>query len=197
MVQKSSSESQRVASDPRSKPLLPSPVLGMLIFVIAELMMFGGLISAFAIVKAGALSWPPPGQPRLPIEATALNTAILLTSAWVLFRANRAFHLDPATAKRPLFIAIGLGTFFVGFQGYEWVSLIGHGLTLTSSNFGSFFYLIVGLHGLHALAGLFVLSRSATKLRRGVLAAGSFAGSQVLWYFVVGLWPVLYLLVYL
>ena len=58
--------SLRVISDTRPQPLLPNPVLGMLIFVIAELMMFGGLISAFSIVKAGALSWPPPGQPRRP-----------------------------------------------------------------------------------------------------------------------------------
>ncbi len=117
-----STVSLRVLSDARPQPLLPNPVLGMLIFVIAELMMFGGLISAFSIVKAGALNWPPPGQPRLPVEATAFNTAILLASAWALFHANRAFLLDRATAKRPLFAAIGLGAFFVCFQGYEWVA---------------------------------------------------------------------------
>ena len=189
--------SLRLVSEARPRPLLPSPVLGMLIFVIAELMMFAGLISAFSIVKAGALGWPPPGQPRLPVEATAFNTAMLLASAGALFHANRAFLLDRATARGPLFAAIGLGAFFVCFQGYEWISLISHGLTLTSSNYGSFFYLIVGTHGLHALAGLAVLARSALKLRRGSLAAGDFAASQVFWYFVVGLWPVLYLLVYL
>jgi heme/copper-type cytochrome/quinol oxidase subunit 3 len=189
--------SLRVISDPRPRPLLPSPVLGTLIFVIAELMMFGGLISAFSIVKAGALGWPPPGQPRLPVEATAFNTAMLLASAGALYHANRAFLLDRASAKRSLFAAIGLGAFFVCFQGYEWLSLIGHGLTLTSSNYGSFFYLIVGAHGLHALAGLAVLSHAAVKLRRGLLVPSHFVASQVFWYFVVGLWPVLYLLVYL
>jgi heme/copper-type cytochrome/quinol oxidase subunit 3 len=187
----------RVVSDPRPQPLLPSPVLGMLIFVIAELMMFGGLISAFSIVKSGALGWPPPGQPRLPVEATAFNTVMLLASAGALFHANRAFSTDRDTAKRSLFCAIALGVFFVCFQGYEWISLIGHGLTLTSSNYGSFFYLIVGIHGLHALAGLAVLSRSALQLNRGQLASSQFVASQVFWYFVVGMWPVLYLLVYL
>ena len=185
--------SLRVISNPRPQPLLPSPVLGMLIFVIAELMMFAGLISAFSIVKAGALGWPPPGQPRLPVEATAFNTAMLLASAVALFHANRAFLLDRASAKSPLFAAIGLGAFFVGFQGYEWISLISHGLTLTSSNYGSFFYLIVGMHGLHASAGLAVLAHSALKLHRGLLAPSGFAARPVFWYFVVGLWPVLYL----
>jgi len=189
--------SLRVISDPGLRPILPSPVLGMLIFVIAEMMMFAGLMSAFSIVKAGALGWPPPGQPRLPVEATAFNTAALLASAIFLFVANRAYARNRDLAERPLFTAMGLGGFFVAFQGYEWVSLIRQGLTLTSSNHGSFFYLIVGMHGLHAIAGLAALGRSALKLRQGRLASSSFVATQVFWYFVVGLWPLLYFMVYL
>jgi heme/copper-type cytochrome/quinol oxidase subunit 3 len=83
------------------------------------------------------------------------------------------------------------------FQGYEWVALIRQGLTLTSSTHGSFFYLIVGMHGLHAIAGLMVLGQTAFKLSRSVLAVSTFAAAQVFWYFVVGLWPILYFLVYL
>lgn len=192
-----STASLRVISDPRPTPVLPNSVMGTLIFVIAELMMFAGLISAFTIVKAGALGWPPPGQPRLPVEATAFNTAMLLASAAVLFYSGRAFDGSRDAAKRPLFVAIGLGAFFVCFQGYEWISLIRHGLTLTSSNYGSFFYLIVGMHGLHALAGLAMLVRAALKLTGGLLAASTFAAARLFWYFVVGLWPILYFLVYL
>ncbi len=196
MTQRSAA-SLRVISHPRLRPILPDPVLGMLIFVIAEMMMFAGLMSAFSIVKAGALGWPPPGQPRLPVEATAFNTAVLLASAVFLFVANRAYARNRNLAKRLLFTAMGLGAFFVVFQGYEWISLIRQGLTLTSSNHGSFFFLIVGMHGLHAIAGLTILGRSALKLSRGRLAPSSFAATQVFWYFVVGWWPVLYFLVYL
>jgi heme/copper-type cytochrome/quinol oxidase subunit 3 len=92
---------------------------------------------------------------------------------------------------------MGLGAFFVAFQGYEWISLIRQGLSLTSSNHGSFFYLIVGMHGLHAIAGLVALGRSAFELRRGRLTPSSFVAIQVFWYFVVALWPVLYFMVYL
>jgi len=169
----------------------------VLIFVIAEMMMFAGLMSAFSIAKAGALGWPPPGQPRLPVEATAFNTAALLASAVFLFVANSRFARDRNLAKRPLFAAMGLGAFFVAFQGYEWISLIRQGLSLTSSNHGSFFYLIVGMHGLHAIAGLVALGRSALELRQGRLAPSSFVAIQVFWYFVVALWPVLYFMVYL
>jgi heme/copper-type cytochrome/quinol oxidase subunit 3 len=189
--------SLRAISDPRLRPILPSPVLGVLIFVIAEMMMFAGLMSAFSIAKAGALGWPPPGQPRLPVEATAFNTAALLASAVFLFVANSRYARDRNLAKRPLFTAMGLGAFFVAFQGYEWISLIRQGLSLTSSNHGSFFYLIVGMHGLHAIAGLVALGRSALELRQGRLAPSSFVAIQVFWYFVVALWPVLYFMVYL
>jgi heme/copper-type cytochrome/quinol oxidase subunit 3 len=189
--------SLRAISDPRLRPILPSPVLGVLIFVIAETMMFAGLMSAFLIAKAGALGWPPPGQPRLPVEATAFNTAALLASAVFLFVANSRYARDRNLAKRPLLTAMGLGAFFVAFQGYEWISLIRQGLSLTSSNHGSFFYLIVGMHGLHAIAGLAALGRSAFELQRGRLTPSSFVAIQVFWYFVVALWPVLYFMVYL
>jgi len=189
----------RVITDPRPPPVLPSAVLGMLIFVIAEVMLFAGLISGFLILKASASvlgSWPPPGQPRLPVEETAFNTLALLTSGLMLWRAQRAFADSHARALRPLAIAIALGAFFVLFQGYEWVMMIGQGLTLTSSNHGSFFYLIVGLHAVHAVAGLALLSWTWGRLRGGFLAGSSFAAAQVFWFFVVGLWPILYLLVY-
>jgi cytochrome c oxidase subunit III len=187
----------RVITDPRPRPVLPSAVLGMLIFVSTEVMLFAGMISAFLILRASAVgAWPPAGQPRLPLEETAINTVALLASGFMLWRARRAFADSPASAVRPLTIAMALGAFFVLFQGYEWVMMIGQGLTLTSSNHGSFFYLIVGLHGAHVVAGLAVLSWAWWRLRGGFLAGSSFAAAQVFWFFVVGLWPVLYLLVY-
>ena len=76
----------------RHGPVVSNGVLGMLIFIIAEVMFFAGLISAFMIVKSNAVSgWPPPGQPTLPAGETAINTAALLLSAVVLFFANRDF----------------------------------------------------------------------------------------------------------
>jgi cytochrome c oxidase subunit 3 len=187
----------RVITDPRPRPVLPSAVLGMLIFVGAEVMLFAGMISAFLILRASAAgAWPPAGQPRLPLGETAINTAALLASGFMLFRARRAFAIAPSQALRPLTIAMALGAFFVLFQGYEWVMMIGQGLTLQSSNHGSFFYLIVGLHAAHVVAGLTVLSWAWWRLRGGFLASSNFAAAQVFWFFVVGLWPILYFLVY-
>ncbi len=183
---------------PPREQILPSAVLGMLIFVMCETMLFAGLISAFTIVRTSALgAWPPPGQPRLPLEETAINTAALLLSGVLLYLAHRAFRREPGSARRPLLISIGLGAFFVIFQGFEWAALLREGLTLTSSNHGSFFYLIVGMHALHAVAALIVLVYVWDRLRRSRPISSLFYGAQVFWYFVVGLWPILYLRVYL
>jgi len=187
----------RLAAESERTPLIPSAVMGMLIFVLTELMLFSGLISAFVIVRAGAMVWPPPGQPRLPLEETAFNTAVLLASGVALFLAQRRFFHDREAARRPLLAAMILGAFFVVFQGVEWVRLIREGLTVTSSALGSFFYLIVGLHALHAVAALAVLVYTWRRLERGWLAQHQLAAAQVFWYFVVGLWPILYGVVYL
>jgi cytochrome c oxidase subunit 3 len=186
-----------IVATARREPVVSSSLLGMLLFIASEAMFFAGLISAFTIVRSGAPVWPPPGQPRLPLEETALNTAALLASGVLLIFARRAFNRRRESAAKPLLAAMGLGAFFVVFQGVEWAALLNEGLTLTSSSLGSFFYLIVGIHALHAVAALGLLVRTYVRLRRGWLASSQLASAEAFWYFVVGLWPILYMRVYL
>jgi heme/copper-type cytochrome/quinol oxidase subunit 3 len=187
----------RLAAEARRTPVVPNGALGMLMFVASEGMLFAGLISAFHIIRSSALVWPPPDQPRLPVQETLVNTAALLASGVALFLAQRAFRRDWRRAKAPLAVAMALGAFFVGAQGVEWVALVRQGLTLTSSSLGSFFYLIVGMHGLHAVAALAGLAYTWWLLQRGWRAQNQLAAAAVFWYFVVGLWPILYSVVYL
>jgi cytochrome c oxidase subunit III len=183
----------------RPKPLLPSAVLGTALFVIAEAMLFTGFISAYTIVEANAPPgmWPPPDQPRLPLALTAFTTTLLLASGVLLWHAGRCFRKDEDSARRPMLIALLLGSGFVGIQGVEWARLLAEGLTLTSSSFGGFFYLIVGAHALHAIPALGVLFLQWRKLLGGTLTDEGFAASRLFWYFVVLVWPVVYLKVYL
>ncbi len=182
----------------RREPVVPNGVLGMLIFVATEVMFFSGLISAFVIGKSNAIGgWPPPGQPRLPVEETAVNTAALLASGIALYFANRAFKKDSPNTKRLLGLAIGLGGFFVLFQGSEWVALIGEGLTITSGQLGGYFYLLVGTHALHVVVGFIILVYTYRKLTHHHLDRFTFWPAQIFWYFVVGVWPILYWQVYL
>ena len=182
----------------RRRQVAPNGVIVMLIFVFAEIMFFAGFVSAHTIVKSGAIGgWPPPGQPRLPIEQTAINTAALIASGLLLYVAHRRFAKDPSAARVPMAIAMALGTFFVAFQGIEWVALLREGLTLTSSTHGAFFYLIVGAHGLHAVAALLALGYCFVRLLRRNLVMPQLMTAEIFWYFVVAVWPVLYWRVYL
>lgn len=186
----------RPALPGRRRPAVPSAVLGMLIFIVTEVMFFAGLISAFAIVKSNAVvAWPPPGQPRLPIEATALNTLALVLSGVAVFAAWRAFERRSARARPLLFAGLVLGALFLVGQGLEWIALLAEGLTLTTSAHASFFYLIVGAHGLHVVGALAVLARACLRLDR--IEEPGLRATMILWTFVVSVWPVLYALVYL
>ena len=188
----------RLVSEEHGEPkVISSGVLGMTLFVLTEIMLFSGMISAFAIVKASSPIWPPPDQPRLPFEETAINTLALFASGVLLYLAQRRFNVDRESARNPLIASIVLGTFFVLFQGWEWASMLAQGLTLTSSTLGSFFYLIVGTHALHAIVALGLLFRIWRRHATGWLQPSQIATAAVFWYFVVGAWPVIYWQLYL
>ena len=191
---------QALTAPVRAGRLAENGVIGMALAVFVEVMLFAGFISAFVIVRNSTPPglWPPPDQPRLPVASTAVNTAMLLASGVFLFFAQRAFsRRGAAAAVRPMGAAIVLGGLFVLLQGAEWVRLIGQGLTLTSSQLGSFFYVIVGAHALHAAAALVVLVVHWQAMRAGRLSRSAFGAGQLFWYFVVLMWPVLYVQVYL
>jgi heme/copper-type cytochrome/quinol oxidase subunit 3 len=176
-----------------------SAVLGTALFVFTEVMLFAGFISAFGIVRDTALpgAWPPAGQPRLPFERTALNTAALLASGVALWIAGRRYRgPNPAQARAWTAAALGLGAFFVVAQGAEWLALIREGLTLRSSQLGSFFYTIVGAHALHALIAIAFLAIAWRAMILGRLSTSRFAAVRLFWYFVVLVWPVIYWRVY-
>ena len=183
----------------RRKPVIASAVLATMIVVAMEVMFFTGLVSAFVVVKAGIKPgmWPPPWQPRLPVEVTAVNSVGLIISGVLLFVAAARYRKSLASASAAMMGAMLFGATFVAVQGFEWVRLLKEGLTLSSSNHGAFFYLIVGVHGLHVCCGLIALVWAFMKLRSATLTRAQLGAVQIFWTFVVGLWPLLYTLVYL
>ena len=181
------------------RQIISSAVLAMFIFVFVELMFFAGLISSFLIAKGSipANLWPPPDQPRFPVAQTAFNTAALLASGLTCWLGARSWRRGAGAGRGLLLTTIALGALFVGLQGVEWVKLLKQGLTLFSSQAGAYFYLLVGAHGLHVIVGLGVLAWGVTRMTGGRLTTPQVTAVQILWTFVVGLWPILYVLVYL
>ena len=180
---------------------LTTAKLGILLFITAEIMFFAGLISSFVVFRFSPVQWPPPGQPRLPLEVTAVNTLVLLASGATFQLAYRAWkRAQSRIFKVLLTITAALGSIFLLVQGFEWVRLLKFGLTLHASIFGGFFYCLVGTHGLHVLGGLvvlvWVLKRAWAKAYDSNEALGVEV-CRIYWFFVVALWPVLFFLVYL
>lgn len=180
-----------------TKKAIPNGVLGMLIFVGTEVMFFLGFISAFSIVKSGSVVWPPPNQPTLPVEITTLNTAFLLLSGLCFFLCGSALNKGQVKRTKGLYLsATALACVFVAVQGYEWIDLLSHGLTMRSSPYGSFFYMIIGCHALHAFVAIAFMVGMAPSLLSGRLSKEKLYTLQTFWYFVVGIWPLLFLVVY-
>jgi heme/copper-type cytochrome/quinol oxidase subunit 3 len=93
-----------------------------------------------------------------------------------------------------------LGTIFLTVQGAEWVRLVHFGLTLTAGIYGSIFYTLIGTHGLHVLGAvlwLLVVLAGAARHRFSAARHVPLELCGMYWYFVVGLWPILFALVYL
>ncbi|HKO21389.1 MAG TPA: cytochrome c oxidase subunit 3 [Candidatus Eisenbacteria bacterium] len=188
----------RSGSIPR-RPVLTTARIGVILFLVTEVMLFAGLLTAFLVLKGHAPVWPPPGQPRLPVAATAVNTVVLLLSGAAMLRAVAQSRRIGGKTAAWLAAAAGLGLAFLVGQGIEWVRLLGYGFTTGSGVYGSTFYLVVGIHAAHVLVAVLALA---------VICALSLVGQitpahrepvvivAFFWLFVVLVWPILYLLLY-
>jgi heme/copper-type cytochrome/quinol oxidase subunit 3 len=182
-------------------PVVDNARLGLLMLLAAEAMLFAGLIGAFIVFRLGSPDWPPPFQPRLPVLLTGINTLILLISGVTMHWAVRAIRGgQQGRLLRLLYATASLGLLFLLIQGYEWLRLIGFGLTVSSGVYGATFYVIIGCHGVHVFGAVLWLLAILVQTARGKFNMRSHTAVQICamyWIFVVALWPLLYGLVYL
>lgn len=186
---------------PEVGPAGSNVALGMLMFVACEGMFFAGLISCFLILRANVGVWPPAGQPRFPIYVTAVNTLILLGSGWTMLQARGAVRGGQSRVGASwLGWTVLLGATFLGVQGIEWFRLVRDGLRVQGGVYGGLFVALVGAHAVHVLGGLLAVGVTWNRTRQRQYPASrrdALLGVQIYWLFVVGLWPLLYGLVYL
>lgn len=195
------SDSDGDGRDDQPEPPINSTRLGIMLFIGAESMFFAGLLSAFLVFRTGSAVWPPPLQPRLPIVVTALNTLVLLASGLTMYRGMQAIRRDNRQGLIDWLIVTALmGTIFLLVQGYEWARLLQFGLTLSSGVYGATFYTLIGCHAVHVFGAMIWLLVLLTLAKRHRFSAQRHVGAAVCgmyWYFVVALWPILFVTVYL
>jgi len=183
----------------------PQPVnnalLAVVLFMGSEVMLFMSLFGTLVLYRTASVAWPPPAEPMLPIGVTFANTAVLLASGVAMNRAyNDLRDGELVGFRRSLALTAVLGSAFLLVQGYEWVNLIRHGLSLSASIYGSTFYTLIGLHGVHVAGAVVWVVGVLIAAARGRYSAQKYVGVQVCsiyWYFVCGLWVVLFGAVYL
>ncbi|MBT3636142.1 MAG: heme-copper oxidase subunit III [Opitutae bacterium] len=177
-----------------------APIVGMALFIIAEAMFFSAIVSAYLVTSSQSTAWPPTDMPSLPFVLSALNAGILLASAILIWFSAKARKAGKKERYFDLFsLALIMGVLFLLIQGTEWIRMIDNGIYYDSNTFSSFFYMIIGIHGIHLLGALVYLVFIYLKDSNSNIATNGkevFISGCMLWYFVVALWPVLYLLVY-
>lgn len=154
--------------------------VGMSLALASFAMLFASLFFSYAIVRFHAAAWPPPGSPPLPRALPLAATLVLLASSALLLRGSRG----------AAFGAAALGALFLALQLAVAVPLWRSGFTPASGVFGSVFFALVGLHALHALAGVAALALSASRPERLRPAA-------MFWHFVDAMWLATWAAVYL
>ena len=131
--------------------------LGIWLFLASEVMLFGGLFSAYIMLRLSDPNWANYGQQNLNIPLATLNTAVLITSSvtmvmsWVSLKLN---DLKKYSMYMGLTLLCSFG--FLIIKYIEYTSKFDHGLFPSTNNFLAVYFTLTGLHGLHVIGGIIV-----------------------------------------
>jgi cytochrome c oxidase subunit 3 len=179
--------------------------VGTIVWLSSELMFFAALFAIYFTIRSvsgGIHHWPPP-ETHLNLPFASVNTFILVSSSFTcqagVFAAERG---DVDKLRMWFIITFLMGAMFVAGQATEYTQLTNEGTTMSSSAFGSIFFLATGFHGLHVSLGLiaflFVLGRTYAARRFTHEQATSAIVVSYYWHFVdvvwIGLFGAIYLL---
>jgi cytochrome c oxidase subunit 3 len=173
-------------------------VLGMLLFIISEVMIFGAFFTAYFFIRVvGGAEWPAAGT-HLPKLIAGFNTAILVSSSFTIHFAQESLKRDNRLGLKVGMVATFLlGLTFLFIQINEYVHI---GFSPADSAQGSVFYGLTGLHGAHVTIGLMLLAFVTIRAFRGHYSSGGYLGMEVpgiYWHFVDVMWLVVYFTVYI
>jgi cytochrome c oxidase subunit 3 len=171
--------------------------LGMLLFIISEIMLFGAFFTAYFFIRVvGEANWPAQGE-ELPVAIAGVNTAILLSSSFTMHWALEGARNENRRAlKVGILTTFLLGLTFLTIQVNEYVHL---GFSPADNAQGTIFYGLTGLHGAHVFIGLNLLLFATIRAFRGHYSAKEHRGVEVpgiYWHFVDIMWIFVFSTIY-
>ena len=179
---------------------MPTPLVGMLLFIASEVMFFGGLFATYFNARASAPAgeWHPPPPGHLDLPLAAVLTAILIASSFTMQFGVWAIRRGD-TGKLRLWTAVtlGLGILFLAGQLYDYSQL---GFGIADSSFGTVFYTLTGFHGAHVFGGVVGLTIVLARAMRGQFSAPNHVAVEavsVYWHFVDVVWIAVFSTIYL
>jgi cytochrome c oxidase subunit 3 len=173
--------------------------LGMLLFIISEIMLFGAFFTAYFFIRVvGGAEWFPFDGFELPVGIAAVNTAILISSSFTMHWALEGARNENRNALRlGLLTTALLGLTFLTIQVNEYFHL---GFAISENAQSTVFYGLTGLHGAHVFIGLTLLTFATIRAFRGHFTAKEHRGVEVpgiYWHFVDVMWIFVYSSLYL
>ena len=174
--------------------------LAMWAFLGSECLLFGALISTYFLYRGRSTSGPTP-QEIFDIPYTSVSSFVLLMSSLTMVLAVSAIGRGDHRRLRIWLLATALlGSSFIAGQVYEFTSFIREGLTLSSSIFGSSFFVLTGFHGVHVTLGIVMLLSLIGLSLRGTITRDKSEVIEIAglyWHFVDIVWIVIFTVVYL
>ncbi len=176
--------------------------VGTIIWLSSELMFFAALFAMYFTLRSVNPGVWAEEVTKLNIPFSSVNTTVLVLSSVTcqlgVFAAERG---DVKGLRKWFTITLLMGTYFVSGQIYEYGNLVRDGLTLSSSPYGTAFYLTTGFHGLHVTGGLiaflFVLGRTYKTKHYTHKQATTAIVVSYYWHFVDVVWIALFATIYL
>jgi cytochrome c oxidase subunit 3 len=186
--------------------------VGTIVWLSSELMFFAALFASYFTIRSlSPLLWAQETE-KLNVAFASVNTTVLVLSSLTcqlgVFAAERGqvgrtgglLKVGGWGLREWFVLTYIMGAFFIAGQATEYASLVTEHTTISSSPYGSMFYLATGFHGLHVLGGLvaFLLVIGRTFLARRFTheqAVSSIVVSYY-WHFVDVVWIALFATIY-
>lgn len=174
--------------------------VGFWTFIASECLFFGTLISTYMVYKGRAVTGPYPEEIFDVFHTTISTTILLFSSLAMVLALDQVLRARKKWAIFWLAMVIAMGAGFLVMEGQSYLHYIHEGLTITSSTFGSSYFVLTGTHKLHVILGMIWMGALIWLIARDRIPPAKAETVEIAglyWHFVDIIWIVIFTFVYL